>query len=487
MRRLSLLLLAASSLSSFACSGRVGPAPTPSTPGAATPLPVAYMVGETTSDGAVLWVRCEGGHHAVAAIAPFAEEEVRIPIDAERDFTGRLELSGLTPDTRYRYTLWCRGETSHKPVTGSFRTAPEPRASTPARFAWGGDVGGQNVCRDATRGYLPFYSIFEQHPQFFVALGDMIYADDPCKATGRYGNAQVAGPSAPAADVDAFRAHWRYGRADTFLQRAFGGMSVYAIWDDHEIANDAGPQLATLPAARQAFYDYHPFPGFDATARPLYRNLRWGRHLELFILDARSYRAANGADDRSDKSLLGAPQKEWLLRSLQASDATWKVIVSSVPIGIPTGGPQKPSDSWADGDGDGGFEHELTEIFTALHAANARNVVFLTTDVHFATALRYRPLTSDDTFVVHEFVSGPLQAGVFPRDILDPTFRPERLFLHQPGDAAAIASYDEALTWFNFGVVDVDDQGVLTSRLVDATGKPIYEQRLEPAASTPRR
>ena len=36
---------------------------------------------------------------------------------------------------------------------------------------------------------------------FFIGLGDMIYADGTCEATGRYGNAQVAGDFLPSADM----------------------------------------------------------------------------------------------------------------------------------------------------------------------------------------------------------------------------------------------------------------------------------------------
>src|SRR5215207_6657570 len=48
------------------------------------------------------------------------------------------------------------------------------------------------------------------------------------------------------------------------------------------------------------------------------------------------------------KTMLGREQLTWLKESLAASDATWKVIVSSVPMSIPTGFPVSGGrDGWA--------------------------------------------------------------------------------------------------------------------------------------------
>ena len=69
-----------------------------------------------------------------------------------------------------------------------------------------------------------------------------------------------------------------------------------------------------------------------ASAPLLYRSLRWGRHLELFVLDTRSYRDPNSALDsqQQPKTMLGSEQLAWLKDGLASSSATWKVIVSSV-------------------------------------------------------------------------------------------------------------------------------------------------------------
>ena len=64
----------------------------------------------------------------------------------------------------------------------------------------------------------------------------------------------------------------------------------------------------------------------------LYRKIRYGADVEVFLLDTRQYRSRNADQDGPAKTMLGARQLRWLLDELQASDATWKVIVTSVPV-----------------------------------------------------------------------------------------------------------------------------------------------------------
>ena len=64
-----------------------------------------------------------------------------------------------------------------------------------------------------------------------------------------------------------------------------------------------------------------------------------GRHDSLIVPWHGWYRDAIAAPDdpAHPKTMLGAEQLAWLEQALAASDATWKVIVCSVPLSIPTG------------------------------------------------------------------------------------------------------------------------------------------------------
>ena len=442
-------------------------------------------VGEVSPTAAVVWGRCNRDT-SLHVRREGADVELSADVTDATDFTGKIVLAGLAPDTHYTYRVWC-GDGRAGGLAGEFRTAPDPALPRPVHFAWSGDVGGQNVCRDRRLGYPIFARIAALGFDFFIGLGDMIYADDPCLPLGRYGNTQIVGPL-PATNIAGYWAHWRYNRAEANTQRLLAALPYFGVWDDHEIRDDSGPhddesRLAPgghlLPIALRAFLDYQPLVPPASRPTRLYRSVRWGRHIEIFLLDTRQYRDPLAAldSDANPKTMLGNEQLAWLEQSLRSSDATWKVIVASVPLSIPTG--RAARDGFADGDGLG-YEHEAAQIFRALRSAGIRNSLWITTDVHFGTGFAYRPFADDPTWVSYEYTSGPLNAGVFPHLKLATTFNPERLFLYGPSSPDAIASYDEAIGWFNFGVVDVSADGVLEVSIVNGRGETVFRQTLQP-------
>ena len=277
-----------------------------------------------------------------------------------------------------------------------------------------------------------------RRPDIFVGLGDIICADDDCAATGRYGNAQVPGTFGPAVDLPTYWAHWRYSRADAGFQRLLEGTDYVGVWDDHEVLNDFGPFTDTgsappytpgvhlMPIGLEAFLDYTPVASAQDAPRRLYRSFRWGKHLELIVLDVRQYRDPNfEADTGPDpKTMLGREQLLWLKNELRTSDATWKVIVSSVPMSIPTGFPATNGrDGWANFDQATGYERELLEILGFMRAHGVRDSVWITTDVHFAEAFRYEPFDDSD-FSVYELATGPDEREDLPQPGLRPDARP---------------------------------------------------------------
>ena len=455
-------------------------------------------VGEVGPHHAVIWSRTDrpasmrlelrAGADPTAPVI-FAGE---LPVDGETDFTGRFALEDLSPATRYEAVVSFADATEREGTskTATFRTAPAPSDSAPVRLAWGGDLAGQGICRDAREGFPIFRWILAERPDLFVGLGDMIYADDVCHPVGPLGNAQVGGEFGPATDLDGFRAHWRYSREDSGFRMLLATTPYLAVWDDHEVVNDAGPHHDTraeppyrahvplLPLARRAFLEWNPL----ADGQLLHRRLRWGRHLELFLLDTRQYRDPNLApDDGPDpKTLLGAGQRRWLERAVADSDATWKIVASSVPISIPTGSLETGRDGWANFGQHGGFERELIGILEHFRDRGVRNLVWITTDVHFATAFRYRPFAGDPQFRFFEIVSGPLNAGLFPNPAVDPTLAPQRLFYFAPSDPASVTSFAEATRWFNFGVLDIGADGTLVSRIVSGEGGEVFRLTLTP-------
>lgn len=451
--------------------------------------------GDVTSHSAVIWSRAsqEANMHVRIIGDGDAQGPENITVTAARDFTGKVLVDGLRPDTNYRYHVWFEDDRGKKSsVEGRFHTAPAAQETAAVDFAFSGDLAGQNVCRDVSDGFPAFRAINARSIDFFIGLGDMIYADGKCEAVGRYGNAQVPGNFNLAATMQDYWGHWKYNRDDAGYRQLLANKPYYAIWDDHEVVNDFGPLHDTrvaapytpgvhlLPIGRAAFLDYNPIAENAQTPHRLYRNVRWGKHLEMFILDTRQYRDANSAADAADrpKTLLGREQLEWLKAKLAASDATWKVIVSSVPMSIPTGGNGR--DGWANYTSDLGFESELLDILHFMQRHGIYNNLWITTDVHFAEVFRYTPFADDPSFKVHEVVAGPVNAGLFPNRSFDDTLGTESLFFFGPNTGGAVTTWKEAKRWMNFGGVAIDEHGRLAASVNDIDGNAVYELSLMP-------
>jgi alkaline phosphatase D len=457
------------------------------------------VVGDVRADAAVLWARASGSGQLEVRLSGGRHRPVApVALTAAHDHAGQVVLDGLRPDTRYRYRAWVSSSPNgHRGpgARGTFRTAAAADDPQPVRVAFGGDISGQNVCRDATDGIPIAATIEAWRPDIFVGLGDMIYADDVCLATGRYGNAQIPRAQAQATDLAGFWAHWRYNRADPALQSLLATSGYVGVWDDHEVLNDFGPLTDTratppydptvhlMPIGRQAFQDYTPLTAAPDDPTRLFRSLRVGAHLELIVLDTRQYRDANSATDdaAAPKSMLGPAQLASLKATLAASTATWKVIVSSVPMSIPTGfPPTNGRDGWANFDQATGFERELLDILRFAQQAGIDDLVWITTDVHFAEAFRYTPFADDPDFVVHEIATGPMNAGIFPNRDFDTTLVPERLAFFGPPTAADVTTWEQAKGWFNFGTLEIERDGTLTAAIVDTAGDAQFSVELEP-------
>jgi alkaline phosphatase D len=420
-------------------------------------------VGDVRATGAVVWVRGAAPGPVGVEVATAVGEDARtltVEVAAADDLTGKAALEGLRPATRYRWEARQQGHA----VAGEFTTAPGPDDPARVTFLWSGDLGGGGFCRPVDGGYRIFRAMARRAADFFLFVGDTVYADVPC---GRPGT--VRGANFTATTLDEYRARHRHNREDEPYRAFLAGTPVYAIWDDHEVRNDfAGPSEPLMPAGRRAFLDYWPIvPPADDPTR-LFRSFRWGRLLEVFILDTRQYRSPNSEPDGPGKTMLGARQRRWLLDGLGASTATWKAVVSSVSLSIPTGRPER-RDSWTNAsvfglpqEGGTGFVTERDAILRALRAAGVKNLVFVVADVHHAEVIQHRPFHD---FVLHELVAGPLSATLGRPRPLDQALNPRSIWAR--GGV------------YNFGEVTVEPAG-LTVRLIDEDGTVMSTHTISP-------
>jgi alkaline phosphatase D len=413
-------------------------------------------VTEVRPTAAIVWARVATPGPvgvAVGVADASTERSLTMPATPEHDLIIHAALEGLAPATRHRYRVTHDGASAE----GTFSTAPMAEEPHRVRFLWSGDLGGAGLCRPSDGGYAIFRAMARQRADFFLFVGDTVYADVACNKPGT-----VRGAAFRAATLAEFRARHRYNREDAAFQDFLRHTPVYAIWDDHEVRNDfAGPSEPLMPIGRQAFIEYWPVAAGPDPTR-LHRAVRWGSLLEVFILDTRQYRSDNGLPDGPAKTMLGAAQRQWLLEAVPASTATWKVVVSSVPLGIPTGRAER-RDGWSNANVLGmtpehgtGFVTERDAILAHFRSRGVRNLIVVAADVHHAELIRHEPHRG---FTFHEMIAGPLSASPGQPRPLDERLGSRSLF----GRGGV----------YNFGEVTIDP-AYLAVRFLDDRGAVMF-------------
>ena len=180
------------------------------------------VVGDVTACGALVWVRAR--EESLVSVHYGRDPSLRefsatspVRTRQERDFTAKLHLSGLQPKSTYYYRAAVAGR-QPGPI-GHFVTAPAPDDAADVCFAFSGDT------RQNYQPFLIMDAIRDRQPDFFLHLGDTIYAD-------RGGIAKR---------LPQFWAKYAANRSDLPSQRLFSETSVYVVWDDHEVADNYDP------------------------------------------------------------------------------------------------------------------------------------------------------------------------------------------------------------------------------------------------------
>jgi alkaline phosphatase D len=347
-RREFLKLVAATGFGGVGLAGKYGCGPAlVRLPDSATGLSLCYACGDVTAESGLVWLRAEPDSRVVLhyGIDPALREyrsSTAVPVDPEADSTALIPLQNLQPATRYYYRAVVAGKRPGPIAT--FVTAPQAEDDAKVTFCFSGDT------RDSYKPFTVMNAVHAQHADFFLYLGDTIYADINGRAT----------------NLEEFWAKYRRNRDDAAIQACLCDTAVYAVWDDHEVVNDYRPGHWLAPVGRKAFLDYWPVRRYPGEPTRVYRSFRWGQAAEIFILDARQYRKPKQG------TMLGGAQKEWLLEGLARSSAAFKFIATTVPV---VGG------GWDRWDG---FPKEREQILDFIKSRKIRGVVFLSADLHYA-------------------------------------------------------------------------------------------------------
>jgi len=483
------------------------------------------QIGDVTPDAATIWSRADRESRMIVewATTPRFQNAVRVAGPAAlavTDYTARLDLRDLPDDqhvfVRVAFENLDTGRATGEPVIGRFRTAPRGRRDI--RFVFSGDTAGQGWGINPDFGGMRLYkAMLDARPDFFIHSGDNIYADGPMVPSVTlpdgtvWKNAfldEVPAKLKVAQTLDDYRGNYLYNLHDANVRAFNAEVPQIWQWDDHETLNNWSPgkdlsgdaryaekRILTLAArAKRAFLEYSPqrWHGGDESER-IYRHIPYGKELDVFVLDMRSYRAANSANVQSspgpDTAYLGTTQIAWLERKLAESRATWKVIAADMPIGLMVGDGTDAAglarfENSSNGDGPVlGREFEIAQILQFIKRKDIRNTVWITADVHYCAAHHYHPDRAQfhDFNPFWEFVAGPAHAGTFGPNALDDTFGPEVVFQKVPPAGQSNLPPSAGLQFF--GQIDIDPRSKdLVVQLKDLNGSTLFSQRLEAKA-----
>ncbi|MER7734253.1 alkaline phosphatase D family protein [Streptomyces erythrochromogenes] len=382
--------------------------------------------GDPLPDGVLLWTRVTPTPEAVPGSGLGAAVQVGWEVAADRafsrvvaggtvtasaatDHTVKVDVRGLQPQTPYWYRFTAGPAVS--PV-GRTLTTPGHDVTTPGvRF-------GVVSCANWESGHFSAYRHLAARTDLHAVLhlGDYIYE----YGSGTYPEAKYTvrrhEPQHEIVSLADYRTrHGKY-KTDADLQALHHAHPVIAIWDDHEFANDTwaggaenhtpgteGDWAARAEAAKQAYFEWMPVR--TSTAGTVYRRLRFGTLADLHLLDLRSFRSqqvkvGSGSVDDPERTITGRAQLDWLKSGLAGSNATWKLVGTSVMIspvafgslpahllgpltkllGLPEGGLAISTDQWD------GYTDDRKELLGHLKDRNIKNTVFLTGDIHMAWA-----------------------------------------------------------------------------------------------------
>jgi phosphodiesterase/alkaline phosphatase D-like protein len=437
--------------------------------GQMTTLPNGVASGDVTQTSAVLWVHSTAIGDVTFEYSTFEDLGVidgnAIVAVVDGNQPVKVEITGLAPATQYRYRVT---DAQDSTAVGRFRTPWEPGISAGLRFGASGDW-------QQAPPFPSLRNVPERDLDFFIKLGDSIYADSESPALPGVVQART---------LDDFRIKHNENLSARFgsniMAEFNASTSILATIDDHEIvdnfaggaipgrspdAPDVHPSEPPLfidevgfvnetqvyRDAMQAFQEYHPIRNemwntpndvrMDGKLR-LYRKAAYGNDALIVLLDSRSFRDAPlpvvtdpfdaneaaaflASTFTADRTLLGRAQlgclKDDLLDS-QQEGIRWKFVV--IPEPIQNFGIINAEDRFE------GYAAERTELLKFIHENDIENVVFLAADFHgtIVNNLAYQELRSegtDDAVIVEstpirafEVVTGPV---AFFDSLLGPT------------------------------------------------------------------
>ncbi|MEY4142542.1 MAG: hypothetical protein RL110_1914, partial [Bacteroidota bacterium] len=357
--------------------------------------------GDPLSDRVIIWTRVTPvdygqtltGTYQVATDDQFTNVVANgsFSTDSTKDFTVKIDVTGLNPNTFYYYEFEHNGAYS---LVGRTKTLPL------------GNVSNMRLavvsCASLESGYFNSYDAIAQRNDVdaVLMLGDYIYEYE---SQGFGPNANVDRTWEPAVEItelNEYRLRYNSYRLDYALRKLHQNFPWICIWDDHETANDAytggagnhqgneGPWNQRMEAGKRAYFEWIPIRPKAPGNQEIFRTFELGDLAKIIMLDTRleGREEQLGANDPNfsdtSRTLLGATQFNWFKNELSTTTQPWKIIGNQVMIGaVEILGNPINTDSWD------GYPAERQKLFDHLSTNNIDNTVVLTGDIHTSWAL----------------------------------------------------------------------------------------------------
>lgn len=303
-----------------------------------------------------------------------------------RDFTVKVDVTGLSPKTCYYYDFSYDNKTS---LIGRTKTTPSGDADS-VRLA-------VVSCSDYENGYFNAYASIVQRNDVdaVLHLGDYLYEYDAAAGV----DGRLAEPANEIITLSDYRTRYSHYRLDKDLRNVHQQYAFIAVWDDHETANNAwrdgaenhtegaeGEWSVRKASGKQAYFEWMPIREDAADAHKLYRKIQYGDLIDLYMLDTRLERdeqlaASNAETNNPDRTMLGVEQSNWLQNELIASTARWQILGQQVMMApLRAFGAVLNTDQWD------GYPAERNKIYSTILDNNIQNLVVLTGDIHTSWA-----------------------------------------------------------------------------------------------------
>lgn len=356
--------------------------------------------GDPTPTSVVIWTRADTGAVTTTvawSIAHLDGTRVRggsVETTADRDHTVAVTVDGLEPATEYRYAF----QTGESSVEGRTRTLPHGAE----RFRF--------VVACCSRWGWPGFELFDrivtEQPDLVLHLGDSIYEIGEMPPGGT-----ATDPPWDCHSLDDYRRRYRQHRTDPGWRRLLASMPLLAVWDDHEVVDNA-PEGADDPrrrAGQQAWAEWMPMrPAGDPA--PLDRTISIEGLLDLVLVDTRfagrTPADTDGPDIAAERGRL-LDDSQWcrLESAARASSTPWFALANQVQVGPMTLGavPVRAWPPWrrlVNPDQWDGYPDERARLYDVLRMVRGRAVV-LSGDLHSAWSRSLRAASA----------AGPGEAG----------------------------------------------------------------------------